>query len=499
MHYILGVDIGTTHTKAIAFTDAGEVIAHASTTYTPLVSEPDAHELDPETLLKATLEVILLVLQQSRPHRLAGISFSSAMHSLMAVDTAGQPLTNLITWADNRSRQAAATLHASGQGESIYRHTGTPLHAMSPLSKLIWMRTARPQLFQQAARFIGIKEYVLFRLLGGYWIDHSIASATGLFDIRLLDWNDMALSIAGISRAQLSQPVPATEILTGLKEEYARQLDIDAGTPFVIGASDGCLANLGSYALMPGDTAITIGTSGAVRMLTDQPKHDPLGRTFNYILADGWYVCGGPINNGGALLHWYASHFLPGKENSDAGFDWFLGEASKAPAGADGLLFLPYLAGERAPVWDDFARAAFIGMGPGHQSTHYMRAVVEGINYSLYQVAKSVEETVMDMRNIYVSGGFIRSREWLQWLSDLFGRELTVTNTADASATGAAILGLRATGLLPDIGAAAAFRQVITRYVPDPAQHTIYQQYFAVYEGLYTALKDSFHRLSGIG
>ncbi|WEK35206.1 MAG: gluconokinase [Candidatus Pseudobacter hemicellulosilyticus] len=499
MQFILGIDIGTTNTKAIAFTASGAVIAQANTTYQPLIPEREAHELDPDTLLQAVLTVVQEVLAQTGRQQLAGLSFSSAMHSLMALDADGQPLTRLLTWADGRSRRAAEALKASPDGPAIYQHTGTPLHAMSPLSKLCYWRQQRPALFRQAAKFVGIKEYLLFRLLGGYWIDHSIASATGLFDIEALDWYMPALAAAGVRPEQLSRPVPATTILSGLRPEYARLLELPTDTPIIIGASDGCLANLGSYALLPGDASLTIGTSGAVRMLTSRPRVDPLGRTFSYILADGLYVCGGPVNNGAALLTWYASRFGQGTPPHTHDLSWFLEAAAQAPAGADGLLFLPYLAGERAPVWDAYARAAFIGMGPGHQPAHYMRAVVEGINYSLYQVANAVKETVGDMRTIYVSGGFIRSGDWLQWLTDLFGQELTVSNTADASATGAAILGLKAVGLLPELAAARAFLEVQERFVPDPQQHTRYQQYFKVYEGLYAALHPAFHQLALLG
>lgn len=492
--YIIGVDIGTTNTKAIALTVQGAIMAQANQTYTPLHS-PDAeqHELDPETLFQAVLHTVGQVREQTKNAALLGIAFSSAMHSLIAVDNTGNPLTNLITWADLRSSAQARQLKNTETGKRIYQRTGTPIHPMSPLCKLLWMKEQQPGLFATAHKFIGIKEWVFYRFFGQYLIDHSIASATGLFDIYDFDWNPEALAITGLTPDRLSTPVSTSYIVRGLAKEYAQRLDIEQDTPFIIGASDGCLANVGSGALQPGDVSLTIGTSGAVRMMAARPQHDARERIFNYILTEQWYVSGGPINNGGTLLRWYAEHFLGRSFESSKDFDWFIQQAAQAPAGAEGLVFLPYIQGERAPVWDAAAKGVFFGIHAKHTQAHFMRAIIEGINNALYQVTQSVRETIGPVNHIYASGGFTQSPQWLQWMADLFGKKIIVSSTADASAVGAAIIALQALRIRESLTHPNSTAQSGAHFIPDLQLHQIYQYNFAVYNILYDKLKDVFH------
>jgi gluconokinase len=316
-----------------------------------------------------------------------------------------------------------------------------------------------------------------------------------LFDIYSLTWYAEALKVAGINADQLSQPVSTTYIVQDLKKEYALALGIATDTPFILGASDGCLANLGTNAVDPGDTAVTIGTSGAVRMISAMPQSDSKQRIFNYLLEEGKYVSGGPINNGVVLLKWYAENFLDRSFSKDEGFDWYLQEACSVAAGSDGLIFLPYVMGERAPVWDADAKGVFFGIHSKHTQAHFMRAIIEGISFALYQVTKSLEETISPVTNIYASGGFIHSREWLQILADVFGKKIHVTNVSDASAVGAAILGLKAIGVLNNLSEGKSFITVQDTYLPNEDRHRIYMLNYTVYASLYHKLKEEFTKL----
>jgi gluconokinase len=494
MQYIIGVDIGTSGTKAIAFSLEGEVLGNTYVSYEPLPTPAGHHELDPEILLEASLSCLEeVVLQTNSLGTLLGISFSSFMHGLMAVDDKGKPLTNIITWADLRSTSHADSLKDSAAGKRIYEHSGTPVHPMSPLCKLLWLKENDPRIFSSAAKFISFKEYLFYTLFGKYLIDHSVASGTGLFDIAARNWYQESLDLAGIGKEQLSEPVPTTHIVKGLKKEYADRLHLQEDISFIIGASDGCLANMGSNAINAGDMSITIGTSGAVRMISDAPKIDAQQRTFNYILTDKLYVAGGPSNNGLNLLKWYADNFLQRPVRSVIDIEWFIQQAAKAPVGSGHLIFLPYVQGERAPVWDANARGVFFGVNAKHSQSHFMRAIVEGINYTLYQIAQSVEETIGSSKQIFASGGFIHSRLWLQWLSDLFGKTITVTSTADASTTGAALLGLKALGIIH-----GQFVRVQDSFVPDMTTHRRYAEFYKVYSSLYDKLKEEFYRLNAI-
>ena len=477
MTYIIGIDIGTTNTKAVVFTDTGDVLADANFSYTAFTGGDGAHELDPDQLLNAVRKVLADVVgRMNGKPGLAGVSFSCAMHSLIVVDGRGEPLTRAMTWADSRSKSFADELKAHEAGRRIYRQTGTPLHPMSPLFKLLWLKKNKPEIFARGAKFISIKEYIWWKFFGKYEVDHSIASATGLFDIYNFTWYRESLEWAGIREDQLSQPVPCTHQVTQPLE------GLPAGVPFVIGGSDGCLANLGSNAVAPGETALTIGTSGAIRMTTKTPAYDPEERIFRYILTPEFYVCGGATNNGGGALQWYASNFGGGRSVQELTL-----EAGNAAPGSEGLIFLPYLLGERAPIWDANAKALFFGIRAVHEQRHFIRAVMEGISFSLRHVGASLEETIGPIKHIYASGGFTHSPLWLQMMADIFGRTVYTTSAADASAIGACIMGFYALGSIPGLDAASKMIRIQQGYEP---KQEAYGPNYNKYIELYRRLKD---------
>jgi gluconokinase len=494
--YVIGIDIGTTNTKAVAFTDRGETISEASSTY-PVISElPGRHELDPDRLLEAVLQVLKEVLDElegvrgvSKGEQLAGIAFSCAMHSLILVDEEGKPMTRAVTWADLRSKPFAEKLKAGEAGRMIYHHTGTPIHPMSPLCKLMWFRSEEPELFRRAARFISIKEYIWWRLFGEYEVDYSLASCTGLFDIRTLGWYGPSLEQAGIGPERLSKPVPCMHTARRRRPDFRDLDELPADLPFIIGSADGCLANLGTHVMKPGETALTIGTSGAVRMMAEGPAPDPKERIFNYVLTEKHYVCGGATNNGGNAVQWFVER-CTGQSIAADELEKQVVEAFTVEPGCDGLLFLPFLLGERAPFWNANASAVFFGLRPEQDHRHLLRAVLEGVSYSLYQIGVSLEETVGAIGQIYASGGFIHSPEWLQLIADVFGRRVVVTDGADASATGAAMMGLYALGLVQELDAAAALVRTRETYEPNEKRHRIYKERAGAFCVLYERLQD---------
>jgi gluconokinase len=454
----------------------GSVKAHCQQEYG--IQQPQAgySEQDPAVILAAVkngMRSVATIMREAP----AAVSFSSAMHSVMIMSPEGQALTPLVIWADNRSEGVADRLRNTDQGRRIYEQTGTPIHAMSPLCKIIWWKEHEPALFSQAGCFIGIKEYIFHHFFGRYITDHSIASATGLFNIHDLVWNPDSLALAGISEQQLPTAVSSDSIITGLLPAVATELDIPADTRFIAGASDGCLAQLGSNALEAGHASLTIGTSGAVRMTIPSPTVDKEGRLFTYVLTPGHFVTGGAINNGGVLLQWYLDKFLQSGLSIDAG----LQQALATPAGAEGVICLPYLHGERAPVWDGHAKGAFIGVQPQHTQWHFMRAVLEGISFGLLSITKALG----DVKKISISGGFTNSKEWVQLLSDVFQQKLYLNKKeSDASAMGAVFLGAQAIQL--DISISATEEIV---FQPDTTKSAIYEKGFNLYNKLYEALK----------
>ncbi|MBC7891258.1 MAG: gluconokinase, partial [Sphingobacteriaceae bacterium] len=308
MTYFLGIDIGTTATKAVAFDAEGHVVGYKSVHYDILHPQPDWSEQDPAVLFAAVQECLETVTSELG-EGCQFVALSSAMHSLMAVDEAGKPLSNLIIWADNRANPQAEALKVTGLGQQIYEACGTPIHPMTPLCKLIWLRENDPALFEETHKFVGVKEYVWFRFTGTWEIDHSLATATGMFDLQKLEWNELALKTAGVSAEKLPKPVSGYTVRegafgTGEKPPGKRAMLKHGTGGFIIGASDGCLANLGTGAVVPGRLAITIGTSGAVRVASAQGFTDSLMRTFCYRLDEDLFVMGGGTNSGGAVFEW---------------------------------------------------------------------------------------------------------------------------------------------------------------------------------------------------
>jgi gluconokinase len=482
---VIAVDIGTTSTKAGLFDAAGSVLAQHSVEYPLFTPVPGAAEQDPEQILSAVVESIKQVGSGTEPTRIAGVSFSAAMHSMIAVDEAGQPLTRCITWADTRASAWAEKIKQNG-GQAIYARTGTPIHAMSPLAKLCWLRDTQRGVFDAAARFISIKEYVFNRFFRRFVVDHSIASATGLFDISALTWDREALRVANITADRLSDPVPTTHRVEGLDPEIARRTGLDRSTPFIVGANDGVLANLGVNAIRPGAVAVTIGTSGAVRTVVKKPVTDPQGRLFCYVLAPGLWVIGGPVNNGGMILRWLRDQLASSEVETarrlgiDA-YDVLTKIAERVSPGSDGLLFHPYLAGERAPLWNADARGSFFGLALHHRKEHMIRAVLEGVIFNLFAVLKILEESAGKTEQVLATGGFARSRLWRQIMADIFNREIVVAKSHESSSLGAAVLGLYALDAISSLEAVANMVELTERHEPDPACVKQYERLASVF------------------
>lgn len=486
MEYVIGVDIGTGSTKALAVNFSGQVISSAQAHYQTTSPSPGYYEQDPELVWQAFVNVIIALKSkvQSEP---AAIILSSAMHSLIPVDLHGQPLHNMIIWADNRSATIAERIKKSAAAEMLYEQTGTPIHAMSPLCKIVWLKENNLKIFEQTKKFISIKELIWFKLFKTYEVDHSIASATGIMDIETCIWSANALDIAGISESQLSNLVSTDFQRNNIDVETCKILGIHPSTPFISGASDGCLANLGSFATAPGVAALTIGTSGAVRVASHAPVQNFNAMTFNYRLDNNTFICGGPSNNGGAALKWYAEIFLQKPLNSSSDYDTLLGSLSSTAPGADGLFFLPYLFGERAPIWNSDASGVFFGIKGRHSQSHFTRAVIEGISMALYDIADNMIRGGLPITQVNVSGGFVRSASWLQILANIFNKKICLINADDASAIGAAYLGLKALKVISSYGELKP--ETIKNILPQQEYIQLYQNNFLTYRNLYHSLK----------
>ena len=446
--YYIGVDIGTTSTKAVLYDETMNVIEMNYKGY-PLYSPSSSiAEQDPDEIFHAVLTTIKEVMKEIDPSKVEFVSFSSAMHSLIAIDHKGKPLTRCITWADTRAAKWAEKIKNEQNGLNIYRRTGTPIHPMAPLAKICWLRNDHPEIFNKTEKFIGIKEYVFYKLFGEYIVDYSIASATGMFNLKDLKWDKGALEVAGIGEEKLPKPVSTTFTIKGIYQSYAEVLGLPADTPFVIGASDGVLSNLGVNAIDPGVVAITIGTSGAIRAVTNKPVTDPKGRVFCYALTEDYWVIGGPVNNGGGTFRWIRDELATdevetAKRLGKDPYEILTELASKVTPGSDGLLFLPYLTGERAPLWNADAKGVFFGLALHHKKEHLIRSVMEGVILNLYTVMLALQEIIGIPKKIQATGGFARSDLWKQMLADIFNQEVNIPESFESSCLGAVILGMK--------------------------------------------------------
>ncbi|MFF6016925.1 gluconokinase [Lysinibacillus fusiformis] len=470
-NYMLGVDIGTTSTKAVLFSEQGEVIQQENIGYPLYTPDISTAEQNPEEIFQAVLQAMSNIMKVHSGKPLLFVSFSSAMHSVIAIDENDRPLTPVITWADNRSEAWAHKIKDEWNGHEIYKRTGTPIHPMSPLSKITWLVKEHPELASKAKKYIGIKEYIFKKFFNEYVVDYSLASSMGMMNLHTLDWDEEALTVAGITSAQLSTLVPTTKYFTNCHPILAEQIGIEPQTPFVIGASDGVLSNLGVNAIKEGEIAVTIGTSGAIRTIINKPKTDVKGRIFCYALTENHWVIGGPVNNGGMVLRWIRDEFASSeietaKRLGIDPYDVLTKIAERVRPGADGLLFHPYLSGERAPLWNPDVRGSFFGLTMSHKKEHMIRAALEGVIYNLYTVYLALLECMESpVTRIQATGGFSRSEIWRQMMADIFESEVVVPESYESSCLGACILGLYAIGKIDSF-------EVVGDMIGDTYKHT---------------------------
>ena len=358
--------------------------------------------------------------------------------------------------------------------------TGVPVHAMTPLCKLMWLKTNEPEIYSKSQKFIGIKEYIFQKLTGRYLVDTSIASATGFLNLASLQWDEDILHELDLNDSSFSELVPTKQIVVLKKSpEIASQFLLPDGIDLVIGGSDGALANLGAGGADGETMVVTIGTSSAARIITNNIKLDSAMRTFCYHITDQMYVVGGPGNNGAIVLEWLKTNILETAES----YDELFAKAATIEPGSEGLLMLPYLLGERAPLWNSNANGVFFGLNINHRKPHMIRACMEGVIFGLYSIAKIILEK-RKVKGIYATGGFSQSPLWLQMLSDMCNMEVSVSGSGESSALGAVMLGIDALQLEP-----IPIPTFVADYTPDVARNKVYESNFKKFEKIIAALE----------
>ncbi len=502
MSCIITIEMGTNAVRIFAFDTEGQLIGSANGHYPTFHDQPDFSEQDPEQMFITMLFVLKnLLTEKIHPQKqhVESICFSASMHSLLAVDKYGVPLGNAITWADNRGKKEAAELKKSSLGSEIYAATGTPIHPMSPMVKIAWIRLHQSERFKKAWKFLSIKSYVIQQLTGQYVIDESIASATGLFNIHQLQWEQKSLDYAGITADKLP---PLCEVFFSdlkLRKEYQNSLKLDRGTRIIAGSSDGCMATLGAGVWDGNKATITIEDSGAFRVVGGKVIRDEKQRLFNYVLTKRHIITGGPTNNGGVIFDWFNHQFGDFKNafNTDFADEALIEEATKVRPGSDGLLFLPYLLGERAPIWNANARGAYFGLNIRHERRHFIRATIEGILYGIYNIGQTLESH-RTIDSLSLNGSFATIPFCAQMISDIFNKPVGILSERNSVGKGAYLLSAINMGIYKDIDEAAKSVTLPVHYQPDKHHHRTYQSYFQIFERLSVKLTDEFEAISSL-
>ncbi|MEJ2167279.1 MAG: gluconokinase [Desulfobacterales bacterium] len=500
--WFLGIDLGTGSCKSVVIDENADVLGFGIGEYAGTDTRDRWQEQNPRMLLQAAIASVKNALAQAGVDatKCSGLSIGGALHSLLALDRHGEPLTGVITWADGRAVDQAEAVRRQPLAADLYAQTGCPCHGMYPLYKIMWLRENRPEVFRNTWRYVTAKEYVFARLTGDYLLDYCLAAGSGLLNAHSLSWEPLCLDAAGIRQDQLAVPDSPLTVHNGLDPEAARQLGIRRDVPVVLGSSDAANSNLGAGAVLPWQATCMIGTSGAYRVLYPQPILDRQARSWCYAVDHAHWLVGGAINNGGVALSWLKDCLNQVLTDSGAAtplsFEDVLTLASRSPAGSAGVICLPFFAGERSPHWNLNARAAFFGMNLSHGAAHLSRALVEGIAFRFKSLSDVLDDVGVAVKQIIASGGFTQSDFWLQVVADVLNRELAVPSWGETSCLGAAFWAILGTGGAKSLESLTDFVKPGRSCLPRKENAALYQRIYPLYLGLYRAVSGNFEDIA---
>ena len=497
---ILAHDLGTTGNKATLFDSTGVALAAASRAYETAYPQPNWAEQDAHDWWRAVRDSTRELLESTgtAPGDIAAVSFSGMMNGMLPVDVEGTPLRSAIIWADLRATAEAGYLAERCGFKEVYRRTGHRPGASYTAAKMLWLQRHQPELYARTHQVLQAKDYIAYRLSGAFATDYSDASGTNLFDLEQREWATDIIDAVGLDADKLPPALPSSTVIGQVTREAAAETGLLAGTPVVIGGGDGACATVGAGSVGPGDAYNYIGSSSWIAVTSEQPLHDPQMRTFTFAHLDpSLYFPTGTMQCAGGSYDWM-ERLLRG-EGSGRLYDELGSAAAAVELGAEGLLFLPYLIGERSPHWNPLARGAFVGLTMAHGRPEMARAVLEGVALNLKMILDAFQEQGAGIEAMRLIGGGARSPLWRQILADVYGLPILRPELlAEATSLGAAIAGGVGIGLFPDYRVAHKFVQVEAGEQPDPARSQRYAPLSAIFQRTYTALEPIFEELASI-
>jgi len=498
MSLFLGIDISTTGAKALLMNRAGEVVSSATTPLSLSTPRPLWSEQQPEDWWGGVAASVRRALEEAKVsgRQVSAIGLTGQMHGLVLLDEAKHVLRPAILWNDQRSGQECEEIRARVGRQRLIRICGNEALTGFTATKILWVRNHEPDIFGRARHVLLPKDYIRFKLTGKLAMDKADGSGTMLFDLAGRDWSSELLADLGVPPEWLPPTFEGPEVTGEVTVGAAAETGLRAGTPVVAGGGDQAAQAVGVGAVRPGIVGLTLGTSGVVFASTDSCLIEPEGRlhAFCHALPNRWHLMGVMLSAAGSL-QWYRDTLAP-----EASFDQLMAEAAEAPAGCEGLIFLPYLSGERTPYPDPLARGAWIGLTLRHKRGHLTRAVLEGVAFGLKDSFALIQDAGLGrIEQVRISGGGARSTLWKQILADVLESEFATVNTTEGAAYGAAILAGVATGAWRDVESACAeLIRIIDRVSPDPKREDLYRPIHEQYKELYPALKPSFSKMAQV-
>lgn len=497
MNYFLGIDTSTTATKTLLMDERGRVLRVAYSEYPYQTPFPLWSEQEPELWWAAACESIAQVLKRSKvpASDVKGVGLTGQMHGLVLLDDVGRVLRPAILWNDQRSGAECDEIRGKLGKERLIHITGNDALTGFTAPKILWVKNNEPEIFKKVQHILLPKDYVRFKLTGAYASDRAGGAGTILFDLGKRDWSPEVLATLDINPAWLPPTFEGTEVTGTISAEAARLTGLRPGTPVFGGGGDQSAAAVGTGAVQEGVVSLSLGTSGVVFVSMETPAIEPQGRlhAFCHAVPGMWHLMGVMLSAAGSL-RWFRDAFAPGMD-----FDTLLQLESEIQPGSDGLLFLPYLTGERTPHPDPLARGAFVGLTVRHSFPHLTRSVLEGVAFGLrdsFELMKNIGLT--EVHQVRVTGGGAKSPLWRQILADVLQANMVTVSSEEGAAYGAALLAATGAGSFPDVATACSHVIQLTGITePGPAL-PIYQELYQVYRNLYPSLKPTFDKVAHI-